>query len=243
MDAERFLQAVDTVIIEARDRDGIGRLGEKVLHAALKLYLESDRSCHEVKVGRLVADVKNDQGIFEIQTGSFTPLKKKLDAFLPEYPVTVVYPMPYKRRLIWIAGDGSFSSPRTSPVKRHVMRAFAELVKILPYLSHENFTFRLVLVDLDEYRLLSKNGGKGRGTRRYERIPTALREEIICKTPADYAALLPQDLPDEFDAKTFAKAVKLKGMALSGALKVLTALGVFERHRGNNRSYIYTRIL
>ncbi len=243
MDAERFLEAVDTVIIEARNRDGIGRLGEKVLHASIKLYLDSDHSHHEIKVGEYVADLRNENGIFEIQTGSFTPLKRKLEAFLPEERVTVVYPMANKRRLIWIGQDGSFSKPRTSPLKRHTVRAFGELVKILPYLTHEHFTFRLMLFDLDEYRLVSQNGGKGRGTRRYERIPTALVEEIVCQTPADYAKLLPDTLPNEFDAGIFSKVTRLKGMAASGALKVLTVLGVFERRREGSRAYVYRRVL
>ena len=241
-DCERFLEAVDTVIIETRDRNGIGRLAEKVLHASLKLYYESDRSCHEIKVGSHVADVFGTQGIIEIQTGSFSPLKNKLAAFLPDHKVTVVHPIANRRKIIWIDQNGEFSQPRTSPVKRPVMRVFAELVKILPFLKHENFTFRLVTLNLDEYRTVSKNGGKGRGTRRYERIPTALCEEIVCQTPADYAALLPNELPNEFDAKTFGKETKLKGMVLSAALKVLTELGVFERER-EGRAYRYKRIL
>lgn len=239
---EQFLEAVDTVIIETRDRNGIGRLAEKVIHASLKLYLEPDRTCHEVKVGTHVADICNREGIVEIQTGSFSPLKDKLAAFLPEHRVTVVHPIAGKRRLIWIDQNGEFSKPRTSPAKRQVMRVFGELVKILPYLQHENFSFKLVILDLDEYRLVSKNGGKGRGTRRYERIPTALCEELVFSSPADYAALLPENLPNEFDSKTFGAATRLKGRALSAALKVLTELGVFSRQR-EGKSYRYCRML
>lgn len=239
---EQFLEAVDTVIIETRDRNGIGRLAEKVLHASLKLYLDPDRTHHEVKVGSHVADICNGEGIVEIQTGSFSPLKDKLAAFLPEHRVTVVHPIAGKRRLIWIDQNGEFSSPRTSPVKRQVMRVFGELVKILPYLKHENFSFKLMIIDLDEYRLVSKNGGKGRGTRRYERIPTALCEEIVCSSPTDYAVLLPENLPSEFDSKTFGELTKLKGRNLSAALKVLTELGVFERRR-EGKGYWYCRMI
>ena len=243
LDKERFLEAVDTVIIETRDRNGIGRLSEKVLHASLKLYLDPDRSHHEVKVGSHVADICNKEGIVEIQTGSFSPLKVKLAAFLPEYHVTVVHPIANKRRLVWIDQNGEFSSPRTSPVKRQVMRVFGELVKILPYLEHENFRFKLVTLDLDEYRLVSKNGGKGRGTRRYERIPTALCEEIVFSSPSDYAMLLPENLPNEFDTKTFAEVTKLKGRYLSAALKVLTELGIFSRQREGKSGYRYQRMI
>lgn len=242
MNRERFLEAVDRVILEKRDRQGIGRLGEKVLHASIKLYIEEDRSRHEVRVGSMVADVKNDAGIFEIQTGSFTPLKKKLDAFLPEQPVTVIYPMADRRRIIWIDDKGEFTSPRTSPKKRQVMRVFSELVKILPYLTHPNFHFRILLFDLDEYRLKNGwgNGGK-RGSTRYERIPTALKEELSFDRPADYAALLPEGLSGDFSAAEFGAAAGLRGMALSAALKVLLTLGILSRKR-EGRSYRYTRV-
>lgn len=243
MDAERFLQAVDTVILEKRNRDGIGRLSEKVLHASIKLYLESDRTCHEVKVGSLVADVKNDEGIFEIQTGSFTPLRKKLDAFLPAYSVTVIYPMADRRRLIWIDENGVFSKPHTSPKKRQVLRVFSELIKIVSYLEHPNFHFRLLLFDLDEYRLKNGwgNGGK-RGSTRYERIPTALKEEIVLESAADYAALLPASLPDTFDTRVFSQKTGLGGMALGAALKVLMAVGVLAREK-QGRGYLYKKLL
>ena len=243
MNPERFLEALETVLIEERNREGIGRLAEKTVHATLKLYFEPDRSCHEVKVGSLVADVKNERDIIEIQTGSFTPLRRKLEAFLPDHAVRVVYPMAYTRRIVWIEKDGTLSAPHKSPVKRQVSRAFAELICILPYLTHENFTFHIVLMDLDEYRLLSKNGGKGRGTERYERMPTALREEIVCRKPEDYLALLPDSLPEEFDAKTFSKVTRLKGHALSGALKVLLTLGLYTREREGREAYIYKRSL
>lgn len=243
MNPERFLEAVDRVILEKRDRQGIGRLGEKVLHAAIKLYIEEDRACHEVRVGSMVADVRNEAGIFEIQTGSFTPLKKKLAAFLPDQPVTVIYPMADRRRIVWIDSQGEFSSPRTSPKKRQVMRVFSELVKILPYLSHPNFHFRIFLFDLDEYRLKNGwgNGGK-RGSTRYERIPTALKEELCFDCPSDYAALLPKGLPDDFSAAEFAAITGLRGMALSAALKVLYTLGVLSRRR-EGRSYRYMRVI
>ncbi len=243
MDRERFLQAVDRVILEKRDREGIGRLSEKVLHAAIKIYLDPDRSHHEVKLGRMVADVKNDAGIFEIQTGSFTPLRKKLEVFLEDYPVTVVYPMADRRRIIWIDGRGEFSSPRTSPKKRQVMRVFPELLRILPHLSHPNFTFRLMLFDLDEYRLKNgwANDGK-RGSTRYERIPTALKEEMDFRSPADYARLLPPGLPPEFGAAQLEKASGLRGRDLSAALTVLLRLGVLSRGK-EGRAFLYRREL
>ena len=118
MNPERFLEALETVLIEERNREGIGRLAEKTVHATLKLYFEPDRGCHEVKVGSLVADVKNESEIIEIQTGSFTPLRRKLEAFLPNHAVRVVYPMAYTRRIVWIEKDGTLSAPPQKPCQK-----------------------------------------------------------------------------------------------------------------------------
>ena len=60
----------------------IGTLGEKSLHAVLKRYYEPDRSCHEIPVGNYVADIVNQDGIFEIQTRGLSNLRPKLNELL-----------------------------------------------------------------------------------------------------------------------------------------------------------------
>ena len=41
-----------------------------------------------------VADIYKDGEIIEIQTRQFNRMRGKLQAFLPLYPVTIVYPIP-----------------------------------------------------------------------------------------------------------------------------------------------------
>lgn len=236
---ERFLAAVETVIGKTRKGEGIGRLGEKLVHASLKLFYESDERCHEVKVGRFVADIAREGEIIEIQTGPFTPLKRKLEAFMPEYSVTVVHPVANTKRIIWIDGDGVFSKPVKSPKKADVFAVFAKLVSILPYLESERVTVILPLLDIEEYRLLHEKYGKRRAMR-YERVPTAFCGEVILKTPADYASLLPDTLGESFTSQEFSKLCRARGRALSASLKVLTALGVLSREK-EGRCYRYFR--
>ena len=71
----------------------IGTLGERSLHAVLKRFLQPDENRHEVRVGRYVADIFDENGVTEIQTRQFYKMKRKLAAFLPEHAVTVVYPV------------------------------------------------------------------------------------------------------------------------------------------------------
>ena len=99
---ERFLAACDRIIHTEHIENGIGTLSEKTVHSVLKYYLEPDTSFHEVKTGRYVADIRTPDGIYEIQTRQFNKLRNKLEAFLPEYSVTVVYPIPHIKYLRWI---------------------------------------------------------------------------------------------------------------------------------------------
>lgn len=236
---EKFCEALETVLEKTRRGEGIGRLGEKLTHASLKLYYEPNEDCHEVKVAGFVADIFKDGRITEIQTGSFTPLKRKLERFLPDYDVTVVHPVANTKLVIWVDGNGEFSRPVKSPKKADIFGAFSKLVSILPYLTSERLTVILPLLDVEEYRLLHPKYQKRRATK-YETVPKAYCGEIVLRTPADYAGLLPSALGESFTSKELSKQCRVRGRALSASLKVLTSLGVLSRERVG-RAYIYQR--
>ncbi len=236
---ERFCEAVETVIQRTRKGEGIGRLGEKLVHASLKLFYEPNEKFHEVKVGNFIADILSDKGIVEIQTGSFTPLKRKLEAFLPSYDVTVVHPVANRKTVIWIDREGCFSKPSKSTKRADIFGAFLKIVSILPYLRDERLTVILPLLDVEEYRLLHPKYQKRRAVR-YETLPKAYCGEIVLKTSVDYAALLPEALGKSFTSKEFSKICKVRGRALSASLKVLLTLGVLSREK-LERGYLYHR--
>ena len=90
MDKLKFSAACDKIINIDSAKNGIGTLGEKTLHAVLKNYFEENEKNHEVKIGSYVSDIKNDDGIIEIQTGNFNKLRKKLEIFLETEDVRLV---------------------------------------------------------------------------------------------------------------------------------------------------------
>ena len=57
------------------------------------LLPEPNEALQEVKVGDYYADIKNDDGIFEVQTRSFNRLRANLTAYFETEKVTVVYPI------------------------------------------------------------------------------------------------------------------------------------------------------
>lgn len=116
MDARDFYLACQALEREGKIRSGVGTLGEKTLHNVLKRAVEPDTSCHEIPVGRYVADVRNAHGFFEIQTRSLYKLKEKAAFFLEQGPLTVVYPVFGKTGFcIWIRSQGHCPSGAKAP--------------------------------------------------------------------------------------------------------------------------------
>ena len=102
MDQKRFEEAKRKIIGVDRQRLGIGTLSEKTVHAIFKDYYEPDEDHQEIPIENYVADIYRDGEIIEIQTRQFNRMRGKLQTFLPLYPVTIVYPIPYEKWPIWI---------------------------------------------------------------------------------------------------------------------------------------------
>lgn len=241
---ERFLAAVERILREEKSRQGIGRLSEKTLHAVIKDYIEPDRSFHEVKVGSRVADIKRDDRIFEIQSAGFHLLRDKLDEFLPESKVTVVYPLAATKYIIKVSSDGELSKPRKSPRSMALLTVFTELYKIRQYLSFANLSLRVIGVDMNEYRLLRSPGQKRKGkfssdSVRLERMPTALAYDETFSCPRDYLRLLGAAPPDAFTVKELASFSGVRGRHAYFAVNVLLSLGILERCPNRGREYVY----
>lgn len=221
--------------------NGIGTLGEKTLHYILKQYYEPDESKQEIKVGRFVADIKNDAGIIEIQTRGFHNLRRKLEAFLPEYEVTVVYPVALTKWLLWIdESTGEITKKRKSPKVGIPCEICWELYKIKSLLLNPNLHFRIPLLQVEEYRILNGWSTDGKkGSTRYERIPVALTETIEISSLADYRKLLPHNLPEIFTVKDFQKAAKMSLHMAGIALHVLNWVGAVKRIGKTGNSYLY----
>lgn len=243
-DAERFCEIKNRIVGKSRERGGIGTLGEKTLHAVLKEFYAPDKNMQEISIGRYVADIYTGSDIMEIQTGHFDNLRRKLDCFLPDYPVTVIYPVPRIKYLIWIDPEtGECSKPRKSTVKGSVYRAFYELYKIKKYLISPNLHFCFPYLELEEYRLLNGwSRDKKKGSHRYDRIPKALLGEVRIESPADYGRLIPPGLPEPFTAAEFGKAVGERKDTAAKVLHILNYLKVIERCENKGRAYSYQKI-
>ncbi len=244
----------------------IGTLQEKRLHAAIKTYLCPDEACHERAVGdllldpengkqrRMVADILVDGEIFEVQTGGFYPLRAKVAWYLAHTTcrVTVVHPIGAVRYLSWIdPSDGSILSRRKVSKRGRVRDVARELYWLSEFIGDPRFSVRLLLIELEEYRMADgwSRDGK-RGSSRYERFPTALLGDVTLATPEDYATcFLPAALtavdetgsPLPFTAADYARATGIRGKATYSMLRILAGLGLIgecEEKIGRSKGYV-----
>lgn len=240
-DYEAFVNAKDKIIGKAHNNKGIGTLSEKTLHAVLKLYYEPDEDKHEVAMSGYYADIYNDKGIIEIQTRQLNKLRDKLSVFLQDYHVTVVYPLPFNKWLSWVNPDnGEVQGRRKSPRHFTEYYAFYELYKIKSYLKNPNLSINLVLMDMEEYKLL--NGwsyDKKRGSTRYDRVPVGIRRIVKFDRIEDYMQLVPADLKEDFTVKDFAMAAGVSVEASRYTLNILNYLEIVKRTGRVKNGYVY----
>ena len=226
-----------------RDSDGIGTYNEKILHKALKHAVSDTPEQLEVKVGAYVADVLLDGEIFEIQTGGFYPLVKKIEYFLKntEYKITVVHPLISELLLIRMDRDtGEVIRKKRSPKKETPASILPELFYLRNIISSERVRFLLPQISGEEYRFSERVRGRKSGA--YDAI--FLPRRMIGLTELHgidgVRAILPSEIraAESFDSATFAKLLKFRGRRMSLALKLLCDIGLLRREK-DGKKYIY----
>ncbi len=237
----QFEQAKEKVIGIQRQRQGIGTLSEKTTHAILKNYYAPDEDMQEIPIENYVADIYTGSEIIEIQTRQMNRMRDKLAAFLPLYPVTVVHPIPREKWLIWIDEEsGECSQKRKSPLKGTGYEAFPELYKIKMFLKDPNLKLKLVLMDMEEYKLLNGwSKDKKKGSTRYDRVPLKIVEEIEIECLQDYMQFIPYDIEEPFTVKAFAKAAKIRPQRAQVVIHILYYVGVIERTGKEGKAWLY----
>lgn len=237
---DRFEQAKEKIIGKSRERNGIGTLSEKTVHAVLKNFYAPDEDMHEIPIENFVADIYTGKEIIEIQTRNFNTMRPKLKSFLEEYPVTVVYPIPHRKWLSWIDEEtGECSPKRKSPLTGSVYMAFPELYKIKMFLKNRNLRLRFLLLDMEEYRLLNGwSSDKKKGSCRFDRIPTKLVDEIVIERIEDYVQFIPPQLT-RFTSAEFAKAAHIRRPLAQTTLNILYEVEAVVRVGKQGNNYLY----
>jgi hypothetical protein len=227
---------------------GIGTLGEKRLHLAIKRFLCENEDYHEVGVAntRFVSDVRIGNDIYEVQTGPFYPMRTKLTHYLEntDCTVTVVHPIAVHRWISWLDPKTGEITQRTRVSKKgRPEDLLAELYPLIPLLGNPRLHFRLLMIDAQDFRLLStRSRNPKKGAKKYERIPLALLDDITFSAPQDFAPMIPDALPAHFTVKTFSDLTKIRGRDAYSAVRALCALGLFAPADPIGRSMGFVRL-
>ena len=140
----------------------IGTLNEGSLHADLKQHYLEPGDVSEAPLNGFVVDLLRTQNkqniIIEIQTTSFSSMRKKLNALLDTYKIIIVYPISIHTTLL-----KPDKAPRKSPKQGDLFTIFSELVSIPDLLQHPNLSFEAVLVSVRKIQKYEKQLRRNRG--------------------------------------------------------------------------------
>lgn len=199
-------QDLDTI---PAPENGINVYNEKSLHAALKEWYRQPDDRLEVRVDGYIIDLVRGDQLVEIQTGSFSPLKRKLAALAERHAVRLVFPIAQEKWIVHLPEDERGACQRRkSPKRGRVEQVFKELVYIPRLIQNENFSLEVLLIREEELRRHEANKAwRRRGWVTQERRLLSVLDRHVFQTTQDLARLLPLDLPSPFTARELAQAM------------------------------------
>jgi hypothetical protein len=219
----------------------IATLREGPLHAALKRWMARPGDRVEVPLDGMQIDLMRGDLLIEIQTGTFTPLRRKLDRLLDDHEVRVVHPVAIDKWIVRLDDQGEVLGRRRSPKRGRLENAFAQLVSIARLLDHPRLTLDLVLTQEDEVR----QHAPGRVWRRkgwviVERRLVDVLDVRHLATGDDFRALLPDGLPSPFTTGDVAEGLGIARDLARQLVYCLREAGFVEAvgKRGHARAYV-----
>ncbi len=248
-DTMRFRSIVIDVISEAASLDGsnggIGTLGEKQMHAAIKRFICPDSSYHEVKLDtketnggkeksrhrRFVADILKDGNVYEIQTGRLAPLREKIRWILEntDYNVTVIHPIAESRWVNVLDKSNNIEKRYRSPLKGKVTDIAPELYAICEFAPSPRFSLVILTMEAEQYMKNTAKTARSRPRyKKYELIPVNLLNATVFYGLDSYKYFIPEPLCGEFTVKQFSDASHIHGMDAYSTVHSLCDMGLLE---------------
>lgn len=220
---------------------GIGTLGERHLHAALKEWYRRPGDLVEVEIDGFVVDLQRGDELIEIQTRGFSKLRRKLDRLLDHHPFRLVHPIAAETWIRRIDGRGAEISRRRSPRRWRASDVCAELASFPTLLSHPHFTVEVLLVQEEEVRRPDPTAWRRRRWGIAERRLLAVLERETLASPTDLLRMLPGTLPDPFTTADLATALGRSRDRAQSVAYCLRQAGVLETVGRSREGIAYGR--
>jgi hypothetical protein len=218
----------------------IGTLRENSLHAGLKELYAQPGDHLEAKVDGYVIDILREDTLIEIQTGSFSKLKKKLAKLCETHKVLLVHPIAEEKWIVRIDKNGEPAGRRKSPKSGRAEEIFRELVYLPHLMANENFALEILLIQQEEVLM---DDGKGSWRRKGWSVANQrlleVRDQMRFDTREDFLRLLPDGLADSFTNRELATAAKLPLRLAQKMSYTLEKMGVVARSGQRGSAHLF----
>ena len=239
MYANRICEAKEAASVTPEG--GIGTYMERSQHRILKYFLEPDPSYHEIPVHTYIADICKNGHIYEIQTSGFGNLTAKLEVFLKDHQVTVIYPAAVKKTVVWTDPETGETTEGRAVLKRAVrFKLLSELLHIRELVGRKGFSVCVLETEVRSYRLLDGRGAdrKIKATK-VDTVP----DNILCETHINHISDLKSFAglitDEEYTREALGKKLSLRNRNLSAAIKMLLLSGIIYEYGRRDRKIIY----
>lgn len=217
-------------------------LYESSLHAALKQFYLQEGGFAEWWLDGYWIDVYKGGLLIEIQTGNFGSLRSKLESLLEDYPIRLVYPIAGQRFIVMKDQHQNFMWRRKSPKKGRFEDVFGELVYIIQYVNHPNFSLEVLIISEEEQR---RNDGLGswrrRGVSIIDRRLISILDHSLLLNSADYERFLEPMQEQQFTNLDLASSLHLSRRLASKMTYCLVHLGLIARVGKRKNAYVFQR--
>jgi hypothetical protein len=222
----------------------IGTKHETSLHRDLKFRYAGQGGRTEAEVGGFVADGISAKGEFiEVQTGSFGPLKKKVQELARLGKVYIVYPVIITKYIEVFDVNGKRKYRRKSPRRGSPWDIFDALVYAPELPLTPGLSMEIALVDAVEIRVQDGKGSwRRKGVSIKDRKMISFHERLIFNKPADYLHFVPFKKREEFTSISLGEKAGIHIDMARKVLYVLTKMGIVEKVGKQKNMIVYSVI-
>lgn len=215
---------------------------ESDMHRQLKKYFSQDGALFEHELDGYVIDLFQSNSIYEIQTGNFSAIKKKLSILLEKYSIYLIHPIIKNKIIIKYAVDGEQISKRISPRHGTIYDLFKQTIYIPEFLYHSNFHLIGQEVDIHEIWI---DDGQGSWRRKkfsiYNRNIVAFHKQYSFTNEDDFLKLLPFEKGTQFTNKDLAQSLKVDVRLARKFTFTLRKAGSLEIVGKDGRALLFTQ--
>lgn len=178
----------------------INTYNESYLHKSLKEYFcPKNGKTEEPLLGSICDILCEDGKIIEIQTSNLRALRLKLEKFLPEHRVNIIYPIAQDSYILLLGKDNLIKYRRKSPKHGSFFQIFKELAGLYHLIDNKNLSFKLVYISCEIIKTESITKKKrptiiNKQLIEIHKIEDYKNMKIICKKVLD---LLPEEFTNE----------------------------------------------